>query len=387
MQKILNSVWNSKMFYLIKNQIRNLFYKKTFFKRLNHHHKSFQFTPGVAANDQSQFDDTKLIERLKALYLICNTNFGGNKNSMWTAIFEKRHGDIHAAFLNGDHNKIVDIVRNPKKYNFFYGFENLSRDLIIAKRLEDKYEGEMVMDSLISLCEAVGVIKIASAELVRIVKSINIETALQLLDKEFGFNIRFPNLFEGEFGVVTSKGIVSCRAVQALYQAWRVTMLVKTITNPSILEIGGGLGRTAYYCKQFGIQDYTIVDIPISSIAQANFLGRLFPENELFFLGEKCNNKDISKRIKLIDPSTFFTSDKNYNLIINIDSLTELDINISKSYLQKISEVGNLFLSINHENNSFSINTIFKEVSGIKRLFRYPYWVRRGYAEELFEKC
>ncbi len=292
-------------------------------------------------------------------------------------------GDIHAAFINGNNFIIADILRNPKKYNLFYGFENLNRDLISNKRLEDILEPEMAMDTLISICEAVGIINIPNPESLKIGRSANPEMLIDLLEKEFGFALNFPNPFEGEFGIKTKRGILSYRAMQAVYQAWRISSIVKEISNPVILEIGGGLGRTAYYCRQFGITDYTIVDIPMSSLSQGNFLGRILSEKDVI-LGRESLGKDENDKIKLIYPECFFSSNKKYDLIVNFDSLTELDINIAKGYLQKIGEVGNLFLSVNHEINPFSINTIWKENPNLKKISRNLSWVRQGYIDELF---
>jgi len=379
-----SSIKNFKNYSRIKNQLRNLLFKKRFLVRLNHNPKSFTLKSGLVASKPFQTQDDLIIERLKKFYILCNANFEGNKESGWSDIFLQLQGEIHSAFIDGDNEKINDILRNPGNYNLFYGFENLCRDLIKNKRLEDILEPEMVMDSLLSLCEAVGVSTMSNPESLKISKAISAESAIQLLENEFGFKLCFPNPFEGEYGIETTKGIISYRAIQAVYQAWKISRIIKDIPNPSILEIGGGLGRTAYYCKYFGIYDYTIVDIPISSIAQGNFLGRVLPKNDLILCGESSDAEDV--KIKLIDPKAFFSSAKKYDLIVNVDSITELDINIAKQYLRKIEEVGDFFLSINHEFNSFTVNSIWKETPGLNKLYRNPYWLRRGYVEELFEK-
>lgn len=378
-----SSVKDYKNYSLLKNLARNVLFKKRFLARLNHNPKSFILKSGAALKPV-QIDDSLLIERLKKFYIICDTNFEGNKDSVWSGIFMQLHGEIHSAFINSDDKKIADILRNPGNYNLFYGFENLCRDLIKAKRLEDILEPELTMDSLVSLCEAVGVIPIANPESLKIKKTVNPSTAIQLLEKEFGFELCFPNPFEGEYGLETKKGIISYRSVQAIYQAWKISKVVEHIPNPKVLEIGGGLGRTAYYCRHFGIRDYTIVDIPMSSVSQGNFLGRVLTEKDLFLLGESI--EDSETKIKLIHTNEFFSSNKKYDLIVNVDSLTELNIEIAKRYLAKIVEVGDLFLSINHENNSFTVNSIWKENSRLLKLYRSPYWVRRGYVEELFQK-
>lgn len=376
---------DNKIYLRLSTYLRNILFKKRFLARFNHNIQSFKLKRALAPLPSSQFDDTTLVERLKTFYLICDANFEGNKNSMWDGFFWKLQGDIHSALIDGNHEKILDILRNPRKHNLFYGFENLSRELINNKRLEDLLEPEVTMDKLLSLCEAVGVITMSNPESYRIGRAIDPDVAIKLLEKEFGFNLSIPNPFEGEFGIDTKRGILSIRAVHAIYQAWKISIILKDIPKPSILEIGGGLGRTAYYCQYFGLCDYTIVDIPMSSLSQGNFLGRVLPEKDIVLFGESNDPEDGNSKIKLIHPKAFFSSNRQYDLIVNVDSLTELGISMAKDYLRKISQVGNLFLSINHESNAFSVNSIWKEIPGLNRLYRNPCWVWRGYVEELFE--
>lgn len=384
--KITDPLTRNNLSFKIKNYVRTFLFRKRFLARFNHDIKSLTIKRGMVTHRSNESNDSVLIARLKSFYLTCDANFEGNKNSVWADIFRRLHGDIHSAFLNSDHEKIIDILRNPRKHNLFYGFENLNRDLIKNKRLEDILEPEMTMDSLLSICEAAGLIAMSNPESIKIRKAVAPEVAVQSLENEFGFKLRFPNPFEGEFGIETSRGILSYRAAQAIYQAWKISTIIKGITGPRILEIGGGLGRTAFFCRLFGIQDYTIVDIPISSLAQGNFLGRVLSERDIVLSGESGGSENEDSKIKLIYPKAFFSSRKRYDLIVNFDSLTELDINIAKTYLQKISEVSNLFYSINHEFNSFSINSIWKDIPGVKRVYRQPSWVRRGYIEELFDQ-
>ncbi|CAN5284071.1 hypothetical protein BH09BAC2_BH09BAC2_02940 [soil metagenome] len=364
-----------------KNYIKTLLYKRRFRYRLNHHYKSLHFNPKKTHSNPIE-DDSKLIIRLINLYKTCNENFDGNKDSMWSEIFMKLQGDIHEAFISENKDKIKDILRNPSNYNVFYGFENSCKDLLIINRLEDKLEPEMTMDGLITLCEAVGVINVSNPESLRIRSSINADKALELLEKEFGFSLNFPNPFKDEYGIETKKGILSYRAVQGIYQAWRIFKILEKTPNPAVIEIGGGLGRTAYFARQFGIKNYTIVDIPMSSLAQGNFLGRVLPEESISMMEKEDTNLD--SKIKLIHPKLYYSSGVHYDLTVNVDSLTELEINIAENYLKKIIENSSYFLSINHEHNSFSVNSISDKHPNLQKLLRFPYWLRKGYVEELF---
>jgi hypothetical protein len=47
------------------------------------------------------------------------------------------------------------------------------------------------------------------------------------------------------------RGVISHRAVQALYQAWRLSQLRAFTKGGKTVEIGAGLGRTAWFASLF----------------------------------------------------------------------------------------------------------------------------------------
>jgi hypothetical protein len=71
----------------------------------------------------------------------------------------------------------------------------------------------------------------------------------------------------------------------------------------------------------------------MTSISQAYCLTRVCGEDTVQLRGE--NSMLSSKRIKLIDPSQFFDDNSHYDLILNIDSLKEMDENSAIRYLTK----------------------------------------------------
>ena len=208
------------------------------------------------------------------------------------------------------------------------------------------------------------------------------ESVLTELNKSYGpFSV--PNPFPGEHGLKSSRGVISYRVPQSIYQAWRIKQLVHGISNPRVLEIGAGLGRTAYYAYERGIKDYTIVDIPITTAAQAYFLGRTIGEDKIHLDGEQPN--EFSHKIKILTPQTFFNEPKTYDLILNVDSLTEMDFSVAQAYWNKIKVSTRKFLSINHEVNTFRARDLVVEDLGNLNIHRGLYWMRRGYIEELIQ--
>src|SRR5207244_1775804 len=136
-------------------------------------------------------------------------------------------------------------------------------------RIEDRRSPGLALDALAALAEALGARNMELPENYYIwrVDRLHADALLDQIDQAVGFKVPIPNPFPAEYGLVSSRGIISYRVPQALYQAWRIAKLVEGIHNPRILEIGGGLGRTAFYARQFGLRNYTIVDIPVSSLA------------------------------------------------------------------------------------------------------------------------
>jgi hypothetical protein len=56
-----------------------------------------------------------------------------------------------------------------------------------------------------------------------------------------------------------------------------------------------------------------------------------------------------------------------------------MDRTIAEQYMAAIRSRTSTFLSINHESNAFTV----RELLGGIRALRYPYWLRRGYVEEI----
>ena len=185
----------------------------------------------------------------------------------------------------------------------------------------------------------------------------------------------FPNPFAGEIGLATGRGTASYRAVQALYQAQRI----KHFGAASVVEIGGGLGRTAFYAWQSGVRDYTLVDLPLTGVAQAYFLGRtLGPENVCLFGEERPG-------IRVLPPTGFLEQSSHPDLVLNVNSLPELSRDAALAYVTEIRHRAARFLSVNHETEAFTVAELCAEV-GMPAAGRSPYWLRRGYVEELFTK-
>jgi hypothetical protein len=331
------------------------------------------YTPGESCNDE------RLIDRLIRSYSLRRENPSGQ----WSDIFLDRHADISAAFAAKDRPRIEQILRNPASSDIFFGFDSTAKSLRLGgQRIEDRRSPRLALDALAALAEALGTRNMELPENYYIwrVTPIQADELLDQIDRAIGFKVPVPNPFPAEYGLISSRGIVSYRVPQALYQAWRISKLVEGMPNPKVLEIGGGLGRTAFYARQFGIRNYTIIDIPVSSLAQGYFLGRTLGDQAVSLFGENA----AENQIKIMPPGFFIDGTERYDLVVNVDSLTEIGRAAADQYWSAIRSRAGKFLSINHEANEFTVAQLIREAKPI-RTSRMPYWMRRGFVEEVVE--
>jgi hypothetical protein len=330
--------------------------------------KSTAVTPPQFVED----DHGALVDRIIAAYAR-SVGVTPQSDSFWDNAFFGLKRDVHDALMAKDRVVVADILRDPGRTDLFYGFENLARSLAHGAN----YGGRDVHLDLMLLSEAIGATRCRNPEYGEPTALPDVESLVEILDDTLGSSLQFPNPFAGEVGLATSRGVASYRAVQAIFQAWRIVELVGAQPGARVLEIGAGLGRTAYYATQFGVTDYTIVDIPLSNVAQAAFLGRALGTDAIRLFGEEGSG------VRILPPPVFLEGDDSYDLVVNVDSLTELAPDVARSYGEAIKARAALFLSINHEHQAFTVRDLFNQI-GLTAASRAPYWMRRGYVEEVF---
>lgn len=351
-------------------------YNLTFFRHLSYL-KQFKNSSTSARIDSLSLKHTYFIKLINE-YLDRKKKFLQNtSDDHWDPIFNSFQLDIQKILLSGDKKKILELLNNPGKTNLFIGFETNT----LSKIWQRKDDDILAADKLISFAEFLGIKNLYNPEREKLsIKKIDLENILEEIEKKIGIKLVFKNPFLGTKGIITSKGILSEKEIQAIYIAYKISKIIKK--QDSVLEIGAGLGRVAYYCERFGINDYTIVDIPISFLASANYLGRVLNCKKIKFESE-LNKRYFSKAIKLVSPEFLFKNNVDYKLVINCDSLTEINLNVAKKYISKILK-SKYFLSINHESNKFTVNSLITNNKFINYI-RNLYWLRKGYIEEFYQ--
>jgi hypothetical protein len=285
---------------------------------------------------------------------------------MWGTI-DARRADVHAALLADSDDSLREIFRDPVRTDLYYGVDNLCRGVL----------GNGPYDVKVAQSLGEEVTK-AFAVLGDLVNRNGPESILDEFDALLRHKIEFPQPFRGELGLETSRGIVSYRAIQSLYQAWRVLDLLKTSNGKSVVEIGPGMGRTAFYLYGAGITDYSTIDLPLGVVAQACFLGAVLGPDKIWLPGD--DDSCATGRINLL----FARPSRNFDLTLNVDSLTEMRWDVALDYALWISQHTRLFLSINHRRNYFRVDEVATAGLTADKVCADPYPMRDGYLEETF---
>lgn len=342
----------------------------------------------AAMVDQGARPSAAFVARIRSAYRHALELSRGPGESTWTMI-SGLNQSIHELLL-GEGEELIDLLAAPGKTKLFFGFDSIFDDIL--KRLQDPDAPAVLESQRINV--ASGIVRLAEALAVRCVvnpegggttyqpdwhQGIDLDALLTAIGARLEIDLDFPNPFAGEFGVQTQAGVASERAIQAIYQATRLRELSPRAAG-GLLEIGAGLGRTTYYAARLGLTDYTVVDLPLTNVAQALYLGHVLGEDAVSLQGEPAK----AGQVRIRSPEWLHASDERFGLVLNADSLTEMDRAYAEEYARFIRARCSLFLSLNHEVNPFRVRDLAAFAD--YQVTRHPYWMRTGYVDELYER-
>jgi len=153
----------------------------------------------------------------------------------------------------------------------------------------------------------------------------------------------------------------------------KISILLRNIINPTILELGGGFGGMAYYCLRdiFNLK-YICVDLPENAALQAYFLKSHFPDKKIRLHGENFQKNDFDV---LIIPSYAIEllSENSTNLFFNSYSLAEMGLETIDKYINIISKITEDYIyHLNHAFWEVSADHFKIDLNKFQLLFRNP---------------
>jgi len=353
--------------------------------RLQPHYYSNVEAVAVADPTRRSLSDDDIARIIKS-YIFSIGQFDTTEASLWNSIIFPKHKSFHESLLAGNIAQTRATLADPTSSDLLYGFyENFTESfqaITSAQAGLDGY-GQFCMDRLVALATALGACRSWNPEHADATMPAA-KTADQVLDAiehKLGGRLTFPNIFDRNFGLRTSRGLLNDRAVHAIYLVHRINSLCARRHGASILEIGAGLGHSAYYARRLGIDRYTIVDIPITTVCQAYYLMNTLGPEIVALPGEVSRHRHAPVRIW--SPEEFFGSGEVFDLIANVDSITEMGKGTAHRYVAELGRRTRIFLSINHESNEFRFLDLCRDQYRRDPDLRMQYWLRRGYLEEV----
>ena len=327
----------------------------------------------------------EILERISCAFIAANVN-NTKQADIWTELADENNTFMNA-MQNKDSATLQQIFVNLYQGSLLVGMGHTSN--FLGKKFH-KYFSFRCRDSILSLAEALAIKGLTSnvqtplAEYMRTTNG-DLLPYIQKIEAVLGHSIQSPTIGKPPVAVIGDK-LINPDFVRHAYVMYRVKQLGFS-SNTKILEIGGGYGCVARFAYLQGFTDYTIVDLPYVNAIQAAFLSATIGESEVSCYGEN----DAAIKIR---PCTQKDSlEEKYDLVINMDSLPEINLEEALAYLNKIKSSAKFFLSINQEAKKLhrenisqhSVQELIEMVGGFKRIYRYPYWMEQGYAEELYE--
>lgn len=321
----------------------------------------------------------EVVMRMKRMYRTVLTDFAGSGTSDIWKMISKKQMNIHEALM-ADDDSFTEILKDPGTTYLYFGIDNIFPDRLDLDETRKTNLGIQTKHDIAVLAAALGAVREFNPKGGKKLQpgpAKPVEETLDAIETIVGFPLDFPAPFRGDHGLETSKGSISYRAVQSLYQAYRIKAVAGK-ENARYLEIGGGTGRVAFFANMFGMNDYTIVDLPMTIIAQAAFLSATLGPDAIWMVGDPMNQQ--KGRIRLVPPKFISETFERFDVMLNADSFTEMDINHAKGYFDFAMKNTKALVSINHESNAYTVS----DIAPVLARSRSPYWLRPGYVEEIF---
>ena len=347
-----------------------------------------EFVPDLVPTEA----DVSHAERILAAYDLALTKSPASRpDDIWTEIATQQRS-FFDVLQSGDNRRLAAYLCNMSRHDATQGTVQGAAEYQRLRRSGQyrQFVARMIRDKLLSLAEAVGVVACENPEQGPWGRSVLLEPAelVPRVSSVVGTDITPPMIDGGLFKIRAGSACFHERDCNAIYTAWVTTQWLRD-DGSALCEIGGGSGRVAYWAVRFGVEDYTIYDLPHVNVVQGFYLMKALGGEAVSLYGETARPGDIT-----ILPDFACSEDgRRYDLVLNQDSFPEVNADIVRGYLGWTRKVARFFLSINHESKpdagsgavQNNVNDLISQSGGFRLQCRQLYWLRKGYVMELYE--
>ena len=293
------------------------------------------------------------VQRVRAYYRRTSATYQQPVGSTWRMFADNFRQAIHETLIEGTDAEVAVILGDPASHNLNYGMDPIAKNTVEGLQASaPRRDGLLrrILRSMRDLAETIGARRAWNPEPNQgPAPDADPDDLVAEIDRALGAPIPYPNPFPSEYGIKTQRGIIGRRVPLAIHHAWLLRNLADLVGNARIVEIGGGLGRTAVYARTFGLTDYTIIDIPLSTISQAAFLGAALGPDAVWFDGEAPR----PGAVRLVPPDWIGRTTESFGITLNANSITEMTEVQACEYVAFAARNSLVMISINHEANPF----------------------------------
>lgn len=309
----------------------------------------------------------------------------GSGEDMWREI-TRGHSAFEAALEARDAAQVSDILLNVCRSPLVVGFEASAGSPFLNRQLALN-----VTDKLLALAEAIGCLPVQCPEQGEWgYETIDLDDLRHRIQSRLAFDLAPPQAGGGAYGIRFDDGILSERNLQAIHTTVQALDLLANSERKVVCEIGGGMGSLTLYLARAGMEEIHLYDIPTVSVIQAWYLLQNLGVDAVRLHGEPPG----PARVQVLPFWQLdHAPDNHFSLIINQDSLPEIDAKIAVHYLQLIQQkTEGHFLHINQEGRGWNayertqhvVPFLIEQVGGLRRLRRSRDWMREGYVSETY---
>lgn len=307
--------------------------------------------------------------------------------SMWGDYYQYHQPFLH--MLSNDHlEQAHDLLNSMYQSDLMIGMSQGSIEYQLTKQYPDTV-GVMRLkrhwDVFLGIMEYSGVISPQNHEQGASYGGIPLDDMLDALPA----NIQAPAWQGGLWSLKTKRGLFTDRDLIALYLALKIKE--KFPLTAQIVEIGGGAGYLGYWLHTLGFRNIRMVDLPSVLCCQAYQLAQNIGAHEVCLPNEQFSGQSV----RLLTPDLFLNSNEPVDLVVNCDSMPEMDADSLTAYLHAIGTTANHFYSINQESRGtygmkktmqHVVRSVIKRdhASVFQRTDRSRFWLRDGYTEEWY---
>lgn len=334
----------------------------------------------------------RLIESYRYSVAHMPDRLGTSPADLWTGAITEEMKQLIQRLDQGDPQGVTSFMLEfGTRYTWFggvtTGIDGFSRNDVSPERVAFSY-----YDKLVCLAEAVGVLPLENPEQAHTEHwgnnaAIDPDHIRRLLEERIGFSLAPPLGIMPVTGLAVGTTALHYRHINAVYAALRVAAL--TSAGDAVCEYGGGLGFIPIYLARFAQRRYVLLDLPLVNVLSGYVLAHSLGEQAVTFEGEDGDGPVfVTAGWNCFNPPI-----ERFSLSFNQDSFPEIDRTIVSDYTDAIHRnTDGHFLSINHEAGHSTVGSAthvpvadaLDDDPRFVRVYRMPYWLRRGYVEELW---